>query len=479
MATIEGVGIGLRARHFQTILNQRPAVPWFEVVADQFLYSDGPHIEKLKQISEHYPIVLHCLGSSVGSDDAINYDYLQAVRKLADSVNALWVSDHCAWVSFNGQYLFDLLPLPYNETTLKHVAKRAAAIQDYLGKPLALENISSYITLKNSSLNEAVFLHKLAELADIKLLIDINNIFVNSQNQDEPAQHFFQYIDPEHICQLHLAGYEQKNTWLIDSHSQPIQAPVWQLYQQALSVYGPIPTSIEWDNYIPSWTTLIAEQKKAQHYLNCTHPAIKSEKNITTISPKVCSTSQLNEVQLAWIEALQHNQTAKLLSHCKHPEIEAKKRIEIYQASRRNLIMAAFFRVYQASIRLVGKIYLTHLIDAYLKEAKFTSPDITAGAAGLCHFTKEHPPTIKMVPYLADFLTFEWLWYQTFHNRKSKQLNNQLESQYPLAEIWQMCQPEYQGKITWPTHCDGHYLFRFILKKNQVVIYEQHKEIMS
>ena len=508
MAVIAGAGLGLRAKHFDTILNEQPPVPWFEVVADQFLHSNGVIIDKLQHISQHYPVVLHCLGCSVGSTDPLNMTYLSAIKSLAQRINAAWISDHCCWVSTQGQYLFDLMPLPFNDLTISHVAMRAHMIQDFLERPFALENVSAYFAYCSSTMTEAQFLNQIAAQADINLLLDVNNVYVSAHNQKSDPQDYLAEIDATRVIQMHLAGYEQRDNLLIDTHGDAVHPPVWQLYQQALTSFGPIPTSIEWDSHIPDWPTYWAEHQQAQHYLQAApttpntpqqyHPLV-SASDITPLAQlqhDICAAvwprALTNHSQAATGQTQTstghpqastcHSQASTCHSraggnpipeqtahhHLAHAPAQAQQRLQIYQGSIIGNIIGAYRRIFPATRQLVGDEYLNHLIEDALQQTHCTDPDITAGAAELIDFVRTHPPTQQTIPYLADFMQFEWYWYQTFHHGETATALT-LQSTYPLAEIWAMCQPEYQGEAAWPDTNASLFCYEFIYQHGKVL----------
>ena len=263
LSRIEGVGIGLRSLHYQEILNTHPTIPWFEVLSDNYLNSQGLPRYYLDKIRQDYPVTLHGVGMSLGSVTPLDYEYLNRLKKLADEIKPVYISDHLAWISVNGHYLNDLLPLPYTEETLKHLVKRIQDVQDFLGCHLLIENPSSYLAFKGSTMLESVFISRLLEEADCHLLLDVNNLYVSAVNNGfEPREHLSS-IAPNRVKQIHLAGYEEQSGYLFDTHGYAVHAPVWDLYELTLQRFGPIPTLIEWDTNIPPLSSLMAEADKA------------------------------------------------------------------------------------------------------------------------------------------------------------------------------------------------------------------------
>ncbi len=271
---ISGVGVGLRSPHIQQILQHQPDIPWLELLADNCLADGGLIPAQLTAIRDLYPLTLHSVGMSLGSLDPLDIRYIKKIKQLADTYEAAWVSDHCCFCGVHGYQVHDLLPLPYTEEALKHMVPRIAKVQDILGQQLVLENVSSYISYTHSALTEAEFLRALAEAADCLLLLDLNNFYVSEVNHQQSSLEMLQQLPLHRIREIHLAGYEDKQDYLIDAHNNPVSQPVWQLYEQALDMTGPIATLIEWDNNIPALDTLLAEATKAAHIMQ-THLELK------------------------------------------------------------------------------------------------------------------------------------------------------------------------------------------------------------
>lgn len=260
---IRGAGIGLRIPHIQTILRKRPRVPWFEVLADNH-FAPGGHIPaQLAAVREHYPITLHSVGLSLGSTDPLNTQYLAELRRLADGYEAAWVSEHCCFVSAGGHHVHDLLPLPYTEEAVIHMASKIRAAQDFLGRRLLIENVSSYVNFTHSTMSEAEFLAELVARADCGLLLDLNNLYVSQINLAQDAERCIDALPLNAVGEIHLGGYDDYDSHLVDAHNHAVAAPVWRLYERLLDRTGPIPTLIEWDNDLPEFEILLHEAEHA------------------------------------------------------------------------------------------------------------------------------------------------------------------------------------------------------------------------
>jgi uncharacterized protein len=259
-----GFGLGLRTAHYQTIIQERPPIDWFEIVTEDFLVAGGKPHYFLNQIREHYPIVMHGVSLSIGSTDPLNIDYLQKVKKLAESIRPAWISDHLCWTGVQGINLHDLLPLPYTEEVIQHVVERISRVQDTLGRQILLENVSSYISFTDSQLTEWEFLNEIIRRADCYLLLDINNIFVSSFNHGFDPHTYINHIDAKRVQQFHLAGHTHMGDHIIDTHDEAIIDSVWKLYAVALQRFGPISTMIERDDNIPPLKELMVELNQAK-----------------------------------------------------------------------------------------------------------------------------------------------------------------------------------------------------------------------
>lgn len=259
-----GVGLGLRTVHFRHILATWPAVDWFEIISENFMQTAGRPLYVLDQIAERYPVVMHGVSLSIGSTDPLDRTYLEELKALRDRIGAAWVSDHLCWTGVHGKNTHDLLPLPYTEESLRHVARRVREVQDLLEAPLLLENPSSYVELAGSSLGEAEFLAALAEEADCGLLLDVNNVYVASFNHGYDPQAYVDALPLERVAQIHVAGHTRYATHAIDTHIGPVSEPVWAIYAEVIRRAGPTATLLEWDAEIPAFEVVHAEAEKAR-----------------------------------------------------------------------------------------------------------------------------------------------------------------------------------------------------------------------
>lgn len=267
-----GFGLGLRTDHFEYILQHQPDIDWFEVLSENYLVAGGKPRYYLEAIAEQYPVVMHGVSMSIGSTDPLDMDYLKALKKLSNDIQPKWISDHICWTSIHGVNSHDLLPLPYTEETVKHVAERVRIVQDFLGRRILLENVSSYLSYQDSTMDEWDFLSQVAEAADCLVLLDINNIYVSARNHHFNPLDYLKKIDPHRVQQFHLAGHSDFGDYVIDTHDHDVPPSVWTLYQAALERFGPVSTMIERDANIPQFPALYNELLEAKHIAQITLP---------------------------------------------------------------------------------------------------------------------------------------------------------------------------------------------------------------
>lgn len=269
-----GFGVGLRGPHYAHILEQWPAVDWFEALTESYLGVGGRRRYVLSQVAERYPVVLHGVSLGIGATDPIDRDYLAQVKALAKETRAAWISDHVCWTGIGGKTTHDLLPIAYNPQTLAHLVARIAMVQDILERPLVLENPSTYFQLADSTLSEQDFLAALVAESGCGLLIDINNIYVSCTNHGWSPAAYLAALPWDSVVQLHLAGHSHRETYLLDTHDGPVSDPVWALYGDAVSRGGPRSTLIEWDARIPAFETVHAEAERARSLCAAMAPGV-------------------------------------------------------------------------------------------------------------------------------------------------------------------------------------------------------------
>lgn len=263
-----GFGLGLRPQHYPEILDPaldgRCPVDWFEIISENYMVAGGQPRHKLDQICERFPVVMHGVGMSLASTSPLDRDYLLQLRRLAARVKPRWISDHLAWTGVHGYCLHDLLPIPYNAASLAHVVARVEEAQDFLGQRIAVENPSSYVVFAQSDIPEWDFISELAERADCWLLLDVNNVYVNSFNHGFDARTYLDAVPPERVVQFHVAGHTHRESHIIDTHDAEVCPEVWELFAHAVRRFWPVSPMIERDDNIPSFKVLVEELEAAR-----------------------------------------------------------------------------------------------------------------------------------------------------------------------------------------------------------------------
>lgn len=266
--TIQGAGMGLRIPHAASILDNHTEVAWFELLADNWLSPGGINQAMLRAVTERYPCVLHGVGLSLGGVEPLDFSYLARIKRLQQQTGALWYSEHCSFTIHNGVFTPDLLPLPYTQIMADHLAGRIQQVQDFMGERILLENASAYLGYAESDMSDGEFIRYVAEKADCHLLLDVNNAYVCEVNELSNCTEFLATIPAERVRQIHLAGFDDRGSYLVDAHNNPVADPVWEHYRAFIHQHGAIPSMIEWDNDIPPLEGLLAERDKIQTILD-------------------------------------------------------------------------------------------------------------------------------------------------------------------------------------------------------------------
>ena len=261
-----GFGLGLRTDHYQTILDQHPDVDWFEIISENYMVPGGKPLHFLDRVREQYPLVMHGVSMSIGSTDPLDTDYLTQLKALAERVQPAWISDHLCWTGVGGHNMHDLLPLPYTEEAITHVVDRVKQVQDYLGRQMLLENLSSYVTFRQSEMTEWEFLSEVCNRADCLILLDVNNIYVSSVNHSFAPLDYIRGVPRQRVWQIHIAGHttNESGAIMIDTHDMPVKDAVWDVYADAIRELGPVSTMIERDDNIPELPELLDELSMAR-----------------------------------------------------------------------------------------------------------------------------------------------------------------------------------------------------------------------
>jgi uncharacterized protein len=263
-----GVGIGLRVPHYRHILDKKPVVDWFEIISENYMIDGGRPLTVLDSILDQYRVVQHGVSMYFGSAEPLSREHLRRLKDLVRRTKTPWLSDHLCWGSVDGTYTHDLLPMPYTFEAVRITAEKIRQAQDFLEIPIAVENVSSYAEYHISEMTEWEFLNEVAEQADCGILLDVNNIYVSSQNHNFDPHTYVNSVPAERVAQIHIAGHSKFEKYILDTHDHPVLDPVWGLYARAIERCGPTATLLEWDDSIPSFDEVHAEALKANRYLH-------------------------------------------------------------------------------------------------------------------------------------------------------------------------------------------------------------------
>lgn len=275
-----GVGIGLRVPHYQHILEKKPVVDWFEIISENYMVDGGRPLTVLDSILEQYRVVQHGVSMYFGSVDPLNREHLKRLKALVRRTSTPWLSDHLCWGSVDGQYTHDLLPMPYTFEAARLTAEKIRQVRDFVEVPVVVENVSSYAEFHVSEMAEWEFLNEVVEQADCGILLDVNNIYVSSQNHNFDPRVYIDAIPADRVAQIHIAGHSKFEKYILDTHDHPVLDRVWDLYARAIEQCGPTATLLEWDDHIPSFDEVHAEALKANKYLEAASAGISMQGKI-------------------------------------------------------------------------------------------------------------------------------------------------------------------------------------------------------
>ncbi|MBI3315474.1 MAG: DUF692 family protein, partial [Candidatus Omnitrophica bacterium] len=458
-----GCGLGLRTPHYQTILETRPKVDWFEAVSENYMDSGGRPVQVLEKIRERYPVALHGTALSIGSSDPLNLKYLERLKRLADRVSPFLVTDHLCWSSVNGEALHDLLPIPFTEEAVKHTVRRVRQVQDLLGRNIALENVSTYVTYRHSAMTEWEFIREVARRSGCGILLDLNNIYVNAVNHDFNPYDYLEGIPEGLVAQFHLAGHTDMGDFLFDTHSQPIIQKVWKLYERALELWGPVSTLIEWDEHIPKFPVLLAEAEKAKKIA----ARFKSRKTSQTRATMVAirEKSEHGPQKTPGLRKVQQIFGARIAAHrpgSKEPlgaflnpqhGVPPEERLSVYANGFTARLEEALSETYEGVRALLGADRFSEVCRGYAHDEVSTDYNLNfigenfPGFLEKNSFQKDKHPAVD----LADF---EWRIWKAFHAFDKTPLTPEKAARVP-PDAWEEARFIFQPSVSvfesrWP-----------------------------
>lgn len=259
-----GHGLGIRPSHWEKILEGGHGLDWFEIISENFMDTEGKPLALLEKARKDYSIVSHGVSMSIGSADPLNQTYLKKLKTLFDRIQPAWFSDHLCWTGINQFNTHDLLPLPQTPAVVEHIVNRIDEVQNYMGRKMLIENVSSYVSFKESSMTEWDFISEIAKRSGCGILLDINNIYVNAHNHGFNAHDYLEAVPVNLVGQFHLAGHTDNGSFLVDTHSAKMLDATWDLYRLALQKFKNVPTMVEWDAEIPTFDVLLSEINRAK-----------------------------------------------------------------------------------------------------------------------------------------------------------------------------------------------------------------------
>ena len=404
---------------------------WFEAISENYMDTGGRPVRILEKVRRHYPIALHGTSLSIGSIDPLNPDYLLRLKNLIRRIDPFIVSDHLCWSSVGGEALHDLLPLPFTEEALQHIVNRVQEVQDFIGRPILLENVSTYVTYRHSVMSEWEFLKEVAERSGSGILLDLNNLYVNSFNHQFDPMEYLRNIPGEKVRQLHLAGHTDRGKFLFDTHSDHVIDKVWKLYEEALKLWGAVSTLIEWDEAIPAFEILSEEAEKARKIYNQTKGAVSeiapASSGLPPCNNKCAATISLSETQ-HWIrdriQPWKRNAIKKQKGSDPFKEPDpflnpqagdpGEERMEVYASGYLARIGETLNEVYPSIRQVLGPEKFNELSIAYAHH--FPSKNYNLNYAGryLEKFLKS-TNEFNEYPFLPDSARLEWSAWEAFH----------------------------------------------------------------
>jgi len=417
-----GHGVGLRAEHFQTIFDLKPRVDWFEAISENFMDTQGRPLAVLEKIRMDYPVGLHGTSLSIGSVSGLDSSYLKKLKELVERIQPEIVSDHLCWSDHHGARLFDLLPLPFTEESLALAVRHLDQLQSFLKRQFLIENVSAYVTFKHSQMTEWAFLNEIAKRSGCGILLDVNNIFVNSFNHGFDPLDYLAGISPEHVRQYHISGHTDMGKFLFDTHTGDVTQPVWNLYSEAVRRFGDCSALIEWDSEIKGLEELLALNDKSRDVARRSLEGLPQSKLEKTESVKK-RTLKLSEapIMLADIQRLfadeiltqgGHQGLAKTLNEqAGAPGIE---RLSVYAGGYPARIKEALLEAFPATRKILGERQFSERAVLFSKSRTFEHYNLNRVAEYFPAFIRTEK-ALPALPFLGDLAELELAAHRSFH----------------------------------------------------------------
>jgi uncharacterized protein (UPF0276 family) len=404
-----GVGVGLRVPHYRDFLEGRPGVGWVEVHTENYLAASSWDCHVLDALRRDYPLSLHGVGLGLGSVHGFSEDHLARVAALVRELEPRLVSEHLSWGALRDRQLNDLLPLRLDHAALKLLAGRIARVQDALGRPLLVENVSTYLRFRGDAMSEAEFLAELVRRTGCGVLLDVNNLYVNQCNHGEDALAAIAALPPGSVGEIHLGGHLVTDAGLVDHHGDRVAPPVWDLYRAALARFGRVPTLIEWDTDIPALEVLLEEAAIARNIFDAQAPvaASREEGVLSAALPPAsgdCAAPAADLLQEAFGAALFEPTKDSMLA----PWLQGDAgRLGIYRGNLSANWRRALDAAYPVVRQLVGGEFFDALARVYGRRHPSRDPDLNHFGLELPSFLEGFAPAAEL-PYLPDMARLEW-----------------------------------------------------------------------
>jgi len=426
-----GVGVGLRAQHYPEILDKWPAMDWFEAISENYMDTGGRPLRTLEQIRHHYPVALHGTSMSLGSTDSFHPDYLPRLKKLVERIDPFIVSDHLCWSGVESNHLYDLLPLPFTEEAIQHLVSRIQHVQDFIQRKILIENVSTYVTFKYAEMPEWVFISEIARRAGCGILLDLNNIYVNSVNHNFNPAEYIQNIPADMVGQFHLAGHTDMGKFLFDTHNGIVIDQVWDLYRKALSRFGQVSTLIEWDAEIPSFERLSEEAAKAREIYQEFRTAVtEKSSNVILSEVKNLNTRSFADTQDDKSAKVSLSDIQKAIRPRIQPEHRAfdstgdilnpqggdpgEVRLDVYSNGYTARFQESLAEVFEAVHAVLGDRVFYEAASEYISQYPSKHYNLNLVGRHFSEFLKAHT-LLEKFPYLADLAQLEWQVSEAFH----------------------------------------------------------------
>lgn len=389
-----GFGMGLRPSHYPYIFENKPEIDWFEIISENYMDTDGRPVRMLEKILEDYPVVMHGVSLSIGTVDPLNSEYLQKLKNLAAWVNPPWISDHLCWTGVAHKNTHDLLPVPYTEEALNNIVSRIKQVQDVLGRPIVLENPSTYLEFTSSTMSEWEFIARMAEESGCGLLLDVNNVYVSCYNHRWDPKTYIDALPLNRVAQIHLAGHTNKGTHIIDTHDDRVIDEVWALYRYVISKAGPVSTMVEWDDKIPEFSVVMEEVAKARKWAAASEgpvplPAFQSFRHNIRPSERVTPLSEeMSGMQNAILmgDASIINPEERIVPK---PDFAPQEQIQSYINGYRYRLFDIVAMDYPALKFALGPEKFNALVDRYVEATPSTHFNVARYTARFPDFVRE------------------------------------------------------------------------------------------